>query len=64
MKRLRIDLYTGLADDQTHTFRDSWIQLAGESIEELAERIKQVAIENLESIQESEDNQSDTDDYV
>lgn len=61
MKRLRIDLYTGLAEEQKHTFKDSWLQVEGETVEDLAERVRQMVIENLECILESEGIESDTD---
>lgn len=50
MVRLRFDLYTGRADEPKFTFKNSWQSLAGETVEELAERIKQQVIEDADCL--------------
>ena len=55
MKKLRIDVYSGFHGDKTYTETDRWIQEPNETIEELAERIKQRIIENAEQFLEDED---------
>jgi hypothetical protein len=55
MKKLRFDVYSGLSGDKTYTETDRWVQEPGETIEELAERIKQRIIENAEQFLGDED---------
>ena len=50
MKRLKFVLYTGYRDDITYTEKDTWLQADGDTIEELAESIKQRVLENGETL--------------
>jgi len=38
--KLRYDLYSGVTGDKTYTETDRWTQEDGETLEDLAERIK------------------------
>lgn len=49
-KPLRYDLYSGFASDPKYTEKDRWTQAEGETLEELAEAIKQQVIENGETL--------------
>lgn len=57
MKRLRFDLYSGYADDKTFTEHDRWIQGQGETLEEMADRIREAVIENGETFMGEDDDE-------
>ena len=43
---LRFDLYSGFSEDKSFTEHDTWVQMKGESLEDLAQRIYDMVIEN------------------
>ena len=59
MSRLRFDLYSGFEDDKSFTEHDTWVQLAGETVEELADRIRQAVIDNGEQLINDDDSEGE-----
>lgn len=62
MKKLRIDLYCGYADDKTFTEHDCFKQHEGETVDDFINRISETLFENIEQLtyeDEGEDEYSD-----
>lgn len=59
MRKLRFDLYSGFVSDPKYTEKDCWKQAEGETIEELAEAIKQAVIDNAENLLDEEGDNED-----
>lgn len=55
MKNLRFDLYSGYSDDSKYTELDRWIQCEGETIEEIADAIREAVIQNADTLSNDEE---------
>lgn len=60
MKALRIDLYTGYADDPSYTEKDVIVQCDGETDEEIIELVIERLMDNLQQLRGDEDDDDDT----
>lgn len=52
-------MFTGYDKDKAPTFRDSWVQLSGETAEDIAERVYDIVLENLTCLENEGDEDED-----